>query len=317
MVLLEGTSHAATFQEALERWNDPAAQGFAGAFELGGSSWITGRLLGGSESSEVYVGQLARWPTGFGVVRILHPGADGNRAARAWEMLNRIWTVGRRRDSGAFVERLPIPISSGTVAGAHPAAGRRVVITGWRPGLRLTLRETTALHAGVIPAPASVWVWRRLLETLEYLHRFKLAHGAVRPEHVLIEDGEHGVSLVGFGSADDLGKPHDPGPGAEHRRFASDAVLDEGRLTVALDLQMSARTVIEALGGDPATATIPRQVPEPFAELLRETALASPAALEAVSAFDLRQRVGRVAAAVFGPPAFHPLLSRTGAPVRA
>lgn len=316
LVLLDGTAHAATFRAALEEWKSPASQGFSNAFEVGGSSWITGQRLGGSETSEVFAGQLARRPSGFAIVRVLHAEADVRRAARAWEALARIWTLGQRRDSSAFVARLPIPLATGTATGAHPAQGRRVVITGWRPGFRLTLREAAELHGGRIAPAASVWVWRRVLETLEFMHRFKLAHGAVMPEHLLIEDGEHGVSFVGFGSAGELHRPYQPGPGSSHVRFSSDAMRASGELTAALDLQMSARTMIEALGGDAATATIPREVPEPLAALLREIALASPEALASASAFELRGRVGRVAAEVFGPPSFHPLTLRSGAPFR-
>ncbi|WP_329109776.1 molecular chaperone DnaJ [Micromonospora sp. NBC_01699] len=40
------------------------------------------------------------------------------------------------------------------------------------------------------------WIWRRLLVALGWAHRAGVVHGAVLPEHVLIEPDQHGVVLV-------------------------------------------------------------------------------------------------------------------------
>jgi serine/threonine protein kinase len=39
-------------------------------------------------------------------------------------------------------------------------------------------------------------MWRRLLVALGHAHRCGVVHGAVLPEHVLIEPAEHGLTLV-------------------------------------------------------------------------------------------------------------------------
>lgn len=295
LVLLEGRSHAEDFGHTLRAWRNPQAQGFHGAIELEETSWITGQQLGASATSQVLMGQLARFPTGFGVVRVLRPGAGPlARAARAWDALTAVWSAGRTNEMGAMATRLPIPLARGLARGSHEVAGRQVVVTGWRPGFRLALREVKTLHGGRIPATAAVWVWRRLLETLESLHRMGLGHGAVLPQHALIEDGEHGVSLVGFGSAGALSGRHDACPEPDTEHFASAEVRGEGRLSTVLDLQMAARTVIDALGGDAATASVPSEVPGPLGALLREVAIAAPGEPARLSAMALHRRVGEV-----------------------
>ena len=40
------------------------------------------------------------------------------------------------------------------------------------------------------------WMWRRLLVALGLAHRAGVVHGAVLPDHVLIEPADHGVVLV-------------------------------------------------------------------------------------------------------------------------
>jgi hypothetical protein len=48
---------------------------------------------------------------------------------------------------------------------------------------------------GVDPRDAA-WMWRRMLVAVGYAHRAGVVHGAVVPEHVLIEPAEHGLMLV-------------------------------------------------------------------------------------------------------------------------
>ncbi|WP_328472467.1 hypothetical protein [Streptomyces sp. NBC_00448] len=44
--------------------------------------------------------------------------------------------------------------------------------------------------------PDAAWMWRRLLTALGWAHRAGLVHGAVFPEHVLIQPELHGLVLV-------------------------------------------------------------------------------------------------------------------------
>jgi tRNA A-37 threonylcarbamoyl transferase component Bud32 len=46
-----------------------------------------------------------------------------------------------------------------------------------------------------------VWIWRRLLELLGWIHENGVVHCRVRPEHVLLHPRDHGVVLVGWSHA--------------------------------------------------------------------------------------------------------------------
>lgn len=82
----------------------------------------------------------------------------------------------RLRDPGTGVERAANVL--GTVAGLH------------------SLTEVLQIYPEGLDPRDVAWMWRRLLVALGFVHRCGIVHGAVFPEHVLIEPDQHGVVLV-------------------------------------------------------------------------------------------------------------------------
>ena len=104
-------------------------------------------------------------------------------------------------EAAGLLARLPAPVIHGE-AGAGAFAGSRVSVRRWAAGFTHTLEAfQRAFPRGIDPQP-SIWIWRRILEVLAFLHREGLAHGAVLPCHLLAQDGEHGLRVVGLGCAD-------------------------------------------------------------------------------------------------------------------
>jgi hypothetical protein len=263
------------FREARQGWEDPTAHGFTQWLTLGGRHWALAGLLAQGETSDVYLAQRARWPTQWVVLKLLRESSQAKRFEREGEQLARLATgalqLGVRAPS--FVQR-------GTVsAGLHE--NRAALLYAHEPDFRHTFEDVRrALPHGVEPR-ISVWMWRRVLELLAVLHREGLAHGAVRPEHLLVQDGDHGVRVVGFGALERATPAH-----AER------------------DVRMSARCLASVLGGDLATGEVPASVPEPLARLLREVSQGR----DARDAWALREQLGGLAKTLFGPPSFHPLV---------
>src|SRR5688572_22362978 len=182
---------AGDYRAAWAQWNSPGEHGHATWFSLGESHWAPGPLLARGEISDVYAARRARWPTERAVVKVLRDDRERERFDHEWEVLR-----GLRRSASpqaaALLGRLPEPIAHGeSTAGTF--AGRRVSIRRWAGGFTHTLEAFQRALPGGIDPRASVWVWRRILEVLAFLHREGLAHGAVLPCHLLVEDGEHGV----------------------------------------------------------------------------------------------------------------------------
>ncbi|WFE20445.1 serine/threonine protein kinase [Solwaraspora sp. WMMD937] len=74
-------------------------------------------------------------------------------------------------------------------------AVRQVTVLGTAAGLR-SLAEVRRAYPDGVDARDAAWMWRRLLVALGFAHRAGLVHGAVLPDHVLIEPDQHGVVLV-------------------------------------------------------------------------------------------------------------------------
>jgi len=144
--------------------------------------------------------------------------------------------------SAYFSQRLPQPVAFGaTDADAHDALVLRQPVGYWG-----TLADVQAHHPdGLRDARHVVWLWRRALEVLAYAHGAGWTHGDLRPSHWLVNPGDHGVLLVGWGMA---------------RRGAA----------VARDLMQSAWTLRALLHGhSDGPPPLGARVPAPIADLLR------------------------------------------------
>lgn len=176
----------------------------------------------------------------------------------------------------------------------------------WKDGFRHTFEDVRRPHGrGIDPRPA-FWVWRRILEVLSFLHASQVVHGAVLPRHLLVEDGEHGIRLVGYGCAGRLGDAFREIPeGLEE--YCPPRLAALGKLTPEVDIAMSARCVADLLGANPASGDLPPSVPEVLANLLRETGWPRDGEVLPREAWPLRERLGEMATAMFGPPVFCPI----------
>jgi len=282
---------AARYREALATWKAPPE----GTDLLAGDGWEIGPRIALGESSDLHPARRARAPTEQVLVKLLREPEHAGLLAREAATLAGLDRVDGR---GAAIvgARTPRLVTHGVIE-AGPHRGRRALVLRATPGFRVTLGAR--VRAGAIPAVASVWVWRRTLEALAALHRAGLGHGAILPPHLLLEDGEHGVQLLGFSAAGPLGSR------LPFRNRAWGPVYGGATvLTPALDVAMSARTIAWAVGGDPATAEAP--VPEAYAEVLRDAA-----AGRHPDAWTLREWLASVARTAFGPPSFHPLVPLT------
>jgi hypothetical protein len=136
---------------------------------------------------------------------------------------------------------------------------------------------------GIDPRHA-VWIWRRMLGVLGYIHAVGWAHGDVRPEHALVHPQDHGVRLIGWASA-----------------LRGATARDQ-----ATDLLRSARVVLALLSGASGTGAIPSQVPEGLARLVNQAAQDEDFCREH-GAEGLDNLLRAESRAAFGPSKFVPL----------
>lgn len=270
--------------------------------------WIAGlpyRLLGRiarGESTDVLLAERARRLTERVLIKALRAPGDADLLDREWDALA---ALHRSEAQGAphFVQRLPQPVARGKLQGA--GAEIPALVHRYKSGFRYSLAEVAGAHPGGVDARHGVWIWRRILELLGWVHRSGFAHGAVLPQHVVVHARDHGADLVGFSCAVRLGgKERLPAVSPAHRAHYPADVLGGATPSASSDIVMSARCVVGVLGGDVATGAAPASVPEPVAALLRACA-AGDRSLTA-DAWALKEEVARAARRAFGPPRYHP-----------
>jgi len=166
-----------------------------------------------------------------------------------------------------FTTRLPQLVASG-VAELDDARTPAIAVRA-RSGWLHTMRDVADAFPDGVDGRHVVWMWRRVLETLGFAHRAGWVHRRLSADHLVVGAHDHGVLVVGWAGAAQVGD-------AEPRA----------------DLAALARVF-----GD-----VGAPLPEPLATLLR-------ASLEGAhaDAWALGDAVGHAARAAYGPPAFHPL----------
>lgn len=292
------------FHKAFLVWNAPQTYQISSWISLGDRHWALGKQIAHGEVSDVFAGQLARWPTELVIIKILRDRKDIESFDNEWDALQ---TLHQSNAAGAdgFTTLIPQTVLHGDIsAGLH--VGSRVSIFRWISGFQHTFEDVMRAYPQGIPHRASIWVWRRMLEVLSFIHASGMVHGAVLPPHLLVQEHEHGVRLVGYGYAGQIGE----NLRAVSQTFKAFYPLPaRGKLTLTpqLDLIMSARCIAALLGGDPGTDALPDAVPTPLASLVRQVAMSDPTRSLYKNAWDIREEIGGLAKEIYGPPQFVPI----------
>jgi len=295
---------AAKFHEALKLWNSPAHHGYSSWCSIGDSHWAVGRLIAHGEISDVYMANRARWPSERVLFKVLRGEEDAPLLEQEWRVLSSL-QQSSARGAATFTMLVPQPVQHGEIqSGKH--AGARALVLRWATGFIHTFEAVRRAYPEGIEPRASIWMWRRILEVLSFLHRSGIVHGAVLPQHLLIQEHEHGIRLVGYSCADSTGKRLQA-VNTRLEDFYPAAVLKSQRLSAAMDVRMSARCIAFVLGADPLAEKMPSGVPGPLAALVQSVAADDAGGASVEDAWALRESVGELAQVLYGAPSFIPL----------
>lgn len=252
----------------------------------GGRRYILdGRIAKGS-SSDVFLGRFDHRLTEQVVIKLLRAQDDLDVFRHEWDVLGALQNA--TRDGTAHFSRLmPSPVAFGEARmGIRGTEGtRQVMVLGHASGFVHTFHDVRAAYSSGIPSGASIWLWKRVLESLAWLHGAGFVHCAVLPEHLLVHARDHGVRLIGFSCATRVG---------EKVKTAVRGLTPGVVAEPSIDLSMSARAVKEILESS---------VPEPLAKLLER---ATHDAASFADGWALIAEVDRVARECFGPPKYVP-----------
>jgi hypothetical protein len=257
---------------------------------LGGRAWVIEGRLAEGDSSVVYRG---RWASRLGeavVVKVVQALADADLLAAEWSTLTAL-QASRVEGASHFRGRLPVPVARGIVDTDRP---RAAMAYGWKSGFVHTLTEVGQVHPTGVPGPVQVWLLKRLLELLGFVHRSGFVHGAVTPDHVLVHPRDHGATLVGWTAAVPVRAAPLPLPARPRRWLPLYDGVREG--TPTLDIAMACRCAREAAGPRPADRDAPVAA-----------VIAAGARGEHADAWALAEQLSAASREAYGPPAYHPL----------
>lgn len=249
---------------------------------------LLGRLAIG-HSTDVFLAERATRLTERVVVKLLRASEDETLLQNEQRVLSAL-ADSREQGAAYFTTLLPQRVAYGRVSGTELA---RVAAVFREPiGFAHTLADVARVHRQALDPRHAVWIGRRILELLSFLHRSGFVHRAVLPEHILIDAREHGARLVGFSSAASPGSAMeciDP----RHGDLYPAGMLGDDGAGARDDLSMLARSLTWATRNH-------AERPEPLASFLDELASGAGSA----DAWQAHQHLSLVARETFGAPHF-------------
>ncbi len=286
---------------AEERWSDAARPRAAVA---GQRYVVLGRIARG-EGCDLFLGRSDRRLTEMVVLKVVRALADTDLLEREWRVLEEL-SRSDARGADYFSGLLPQRVAHGTVE-TPGGTKRKGSVFRWRSGFVHTFEDITRVYPCGVDSQTAVWLWKRTLELLGWVHRSGYAHGAVLPWHLLVHPRDHGVVLVGWSSASRYQRgERSPAVSEAGRDYYPEALWSGAPPDPESDIFMSARCLIRVLGGDPARGTLPEFVPERLAALIIDHAAPDRRPGRSDDAWELKERVSDAARQAFGLPRYHP-----------
>ena len=234
--------------------------------------------IGSGEHADIFFAERMSILPERVTVKLARDAAGASALEAEFSALNALQSL-EAAGSAYYSQRLPQPVRIGAAA----LSGLPVAVYRHNVGFWGSLEDVMAHHSRGVDPRHAVWMWRRILEVLSYLHRNGWTHGMIHPQHLLVHPANHGVLLIGWERAS-----------------------KDGERSAARDLSQSAWSIRAALSGptddEPGFGT---HTPGNMVEILKR---ASEDAdwCSANGAAGIDEALKAAAFEAFGPPAFVP-----------
>jgi hypothetical protein len=216
------------------------------------------------------------------VLKIAHGATPAGHLAREKAILDQL-QADHGPGAAYFTQRLPQAVAVGSSSGAGPDATCEVLVLRHPTGFWGSLADVRLAYGRAIDPRHVVWMWRRVLEVLAYVHAGGWSHGRLAPQHLLVHPADHGVLIIGWSGAR---------RGHDRAAQARDLV----------QLAWSMRALLSDADADSAPV-LTGATPAALVRVL-ERASTDPAWCASLGAEGLRQVLGGAAKEAFGPARF-------------
>lgn len=272
----EDMVRAADFHAAYlrSRANDAAAD-----VACGGQRYKTIAHLGAGGSATLSLADRSGAMPRRVVLKIAHAATPAGQLAREKAILDQL-QADDVPGAAYYTQRLPQAVATGSSAGAD-GTPREVLVLRHPTGFWGSLADVRLAYGRAIDPRHVVWMWRRVLEVLAYVHANGWSHGRLAPEHLLVHPADHGVLIIGW----------------------SGAIRRHDRAAQARDLVQLAWAMRAMLSDAPGEPVFSSATPAPLARVL-ERASHDAAWCASLGAEGMRQAAGAAAKDAFGPARF-------------
>jgi hypothetical protein len=171
---------------------------------------------------------------------------------------------------------------------------RATNVLSWVGGAYTLAEIRQEYETGLDPKDVA-WIWRRLLVTLGAAHRTGIVHGAVLPPHVCVLPAAHGLVLIGWTCAVEVGRPI-RAISLAYEPWHPKEVMTKEPATPATDIAMGAHCMLFLMRED---------APAALSRFFRGCMLPSPRQ-RPPDAWALLREFDELLARLWGPRRFHP-----------
>lgn len=267
-----------------------------------GGTFRIEELVKSGDISDIYKGVRVDLstpsPTAFKIVK---NGRDNDLLENEAAVLKVLFPIDKEEEG----KRRYLPRYWESVKLADGGTHRQVNVFPWLTNF-YTLREVRDAFDGKLQMEHGVWMFNRILEGLDYVHKKGYIHGALTPDHVMIfSSGEekhpynHGAKLIDWSYSQKIGgKIKAISPSCED--FYPPEILHKKDTSPSTDIYMAAKCIMYVLGGDVSNDSMPSHIPSYLSRFLKGCVLKSPQH-RPTDAWDLHEELSAHLRTHYGP----------------
>ena len=173
--------------------------------------------------------------------------------------------------------------------------GKQVNVLQYALGHDLVHVRMSPHHEKGVAGQHIAWVLQRTLPTLGYCHSRDIVHGNITPEHLIIDQVIHNVSIISWQYSVKTGSPY---KAVRNDYVAPESLRPDMLALPASDVYSLGKSIIYLAGGNPATNELPKSLPRGLKAVLSSMVLPSP--LQRPKPFELFEQVDELRHELFG-----------------
>lgn len=229
-----------------------------------------------------------------GIFKVAQTSLDNDLLDNESRILRKLYPANQADEK--FYRYLPKLQEAFTLKGDK--TGRRVNVLPYFEGY-VSLATIKKAYPKGLDFRDAVWMFKRALVGLGFVHSQAVVHGAITPEHILVHPIGHGAKIIDWCYAIDDPKARIAAISPIYKDLYAPEILGKRSPTPATDLYMLAKCFLSLLG----KSTIPREMREILANCTLEAPEKRPR-----DAWQLHDELDKVLEATVGKPVYRALV---------